>query len=381
MGMFGPLAMDVYLAALPQLASDLHASSSEAQATLSACLFGLAAGQIIAGPISDRFGRRPIMIVGVSTFMAASLLCALAPNIWLLVVFRLVQGLAGATGIVVSRAAVRDYFQGSDVAKVLSRLTVITGIAPIAAPLIGGGLVQIMDWRGVFVVLGGIGALLLIALLIWVPESLAPENRFRNGFRDVLTQMGILFRDPVFVRYTLVGAAAGTAFFGYISMIALVLQGEYHIDPLTFSILFGVNATGLILGAQLNSWLVTRFSLRRILFACLIAALIGSGLIVLTSALGLSLVIVQATVFIALVANGMQQPNSTALALSHYARGVGTAAAVQGALGFVFGALLPPIVTSFTGTTSLAMGAFMGSCGVLALVVMLVGRKDLRRER
>jgi len=274
MGAFGPLAMDVYIASLPQLAADLHASSSEVQATISGCLLGLAGGQLLAGPISDRIGRRPALIGGVALFLVTSVLCAIAPNIWLLIVFRVLQGIAGSAGISVSRAAIRDHFAGSEVARVLSRLTLITGVAPVAAPLIGGGLTLITDWRGVFGVLAGIGGLLLIAILIWVPESLRPENRLAQGIGAVFRQAGILFRDPVFVRYSLVGAAAGAAFFSYISMTSLVLQGEYHVNPVFFSVLFGINAVGLIIGAQLNTLLIAHLSLRRALVVVLIAAFV-----------------------------------------------------------------------------------------------------------
>jgi len=380
MGAFGPLAMDVYIAALPQLGAELHASDSAVQATVSTCLLGLAGGQLIAGPVSDRIGRRPTLLIGTALFLVASVLCAIAPDIWTLIACRVLQGVAGATGIAVSRAAIRDHFDGSEVARVLAQLTVITGVAPIAAPLIGGALTLVTDWRGIFLVLGGIGALLFLAVLIWVPESLRSEHRLANGIGAVFRQFGVLVRDPLFLRFALVGAAAGAAFFTYISMTSIVLQGEYGVSPVMFSLLFGINATALIAGAQLNSLLIPRVGIRALLTAVLGLAVLGAGLVVLFAGLGLPLAVVQTTLGVALVTNGMQSPNSTALALAHHARGAGTASALQGALSFVFGALVPPVVAACFGTTAVSMGATMGVCSLVALLLS-IGRGSFSRSR
>ena len=379
MGAFGPLAMDVYIAALPQLGAELHASDAAVQATVSTCLLGLAGGQLIAGPVSDRIGRRPTLLIGTALFLVASMLCAIAPDIWTLIACRVLQGVAGATGIAVSRAAIRDHFEGSEVARVLAQLTVITGVAPIAAPLIGGGLTLVTDWRGIFVVLGVIGGVLFLAVLIWVPESLKPEHRLSHGFGAVFRQFGVLFRDPLFLRFALVGAAAGGAFFSYISMTSIVLQGEYRVSPVVFSLLFGINAAALIAGAQVNALLIPRVGVRRLLAAVLGLAVLAAGLVVVFAGLGLPLAVVQTTVGIALVANGMQSPNSTALALAHYAKGAGTASAMQGGLSFVVGAIVPPIVAGVFGTSAVSMGATMGVCSLVALVLSL-GRDSLSRR-
>jgi MFS transporter, DHA1 family, multidrug resistance protein len=173
---FGPLSMDMYLPSTPSIASDLHAGQSVVQLTMSACLAGLALGQLIAGPVSDGLGRRKPLLIGLAAFVVMSLACALAPDIELLITFRFLQGVAGAAGIVLSLAMVRDLYEGPDLARMLGSLMLVFGLAPVLAPVLGGQLLRITTWRGVFVVLAGIGAALLLASW-FLPETLAADCR------------------------------------------------------------------------------------------------------------------------------------------------------------------------------------------------------------
>ena len=191
----GPLSIDFYLPSLPRIAEELHGTASGAQLTLTACLAGLAAGQLVMGPLSDRFGRRGPLVVGMAAYIVASLLCALAPSMPVLVVLRLLQGLAGAGGIVIARAVVRDLYEGNAAVRFFSLLMLVMGLAPILAPVIGGQLVGVVGWRGLFGVLAGAGVVILAAVLAWVPESWPPERRAAGGVAQSLRSIGRLTRD------------------------------------------------------------------------------------------------------------------------------------------------------------------------------------------
>jgi DHA1 family bicyclomycin/chloramphenicol resistance-like MFS transporter len=197
--MFGPLSLDLYLPALPQLADDLNASTSAAQLSITTCLVGLAVGQLVAGPLSDRLGRKPPLMVGLSAYLVASVACALAPSAAVLAVLRLVQGLAGAAGIVISRAIARDLYSGRALMIFFSRLLLVAGLAPVIAPILCGQLSRIMSWRGIFGVLAGFGAVLLLAGWFGLKETLPPERRIVGGFSRTLQSYNRLLHDRFFV--------------------------------------------------------------------------------------------------------------------------------------------------------------------------------------
>jgi multidrug resistance protein len=200
---FGPLSMDLYLPALPSLTRDLGGSASLAQLTLTACLLGLAAGQLIAGPLSDASGRRRPLVVGVAAYSLASLLCAVAPSTPVLVVFRLIQGAAGAAGIVIARAVVRDVYEGSDVARFFALTMLISGLAPILGPVLGGQILRVTSWRGAFVFLALIGVILFVAAVLGLPETLRVERRRSGGIGETLTTFRGLVTDRSFMGYAL----------------------------------------------------------------------------------------------------------------------------------------------------------------------------------
>src|SRR4051812_44578307 len=257
----------MYLPGLPEMARSFHASASEAQLTLTACLVGLALGQIYAGPLSDRLGRRRPFIIGVAAYAAASLLCALAPSVYLLVLLRLVQGLSGAAALVISRAIVRDMYSGTAAARFFSMLMLVNGLAPILAPVFGGQLLKVTSWRGVFVTLAAIGLVLAVAAFVGLPETLSPERRRNDGVRATLRTLRMLFSDRVFVRYSLACGLAFAAVFSYIAGSPFVLEDVYGISPQVFSAVFAVNACGIVAASQLNRWLLGRFGLRTLLAA------------------------------------------------------------------------------------------------------------------
>lgn len=375
---FPPLTIDLYLPALPQMTGDLHTNEPTLQLTLTACLIGLAVGQAILGPVSDSLGRRRPLLAGVAVYALASAACALAPNVGILVGARFVQAVAGAAGVVIARAIVRDLVAGAEIARVLSTLLLVTGLAPILAPFLGSQLIRITDWRGLFWVLTGIGAVLFAATARWLRETLPPERRRAGGLAQTGRAYAALAGDRTFMGYALASGLAFAALFAYISGSPFVYQDVFGLSPQLFGVLFGVNSLGLILLAQVNGRIVGRFGPRRMLFIGLSFGLAGGVLLILaatTMALGVPGVLV--ALFLSVASLGMVMPNATALGLSSHPDMAGTASAMMGTLQFGIGAVIGPLTTSAGVTSAVPMAVVIASCLAVAIatVLGLTGRR------
>src|SRR4051794_32895197 len=243
---FGPISMDLYLPALPALTAELGAATSVAQLTVTACLIGLAAGQLIAGPLSDRFGRRGPLLIGIAAYVVTSALCAISPTVELLIVARLVQGLAGGAGIVIAQATGRDVYWGGALIRFYGRLTVIGGFAAIVGPLLGGQLNTLTDWRGLFVFLSAIGAAILILTLVLFRETLPAGRRSRGGLAHTLRDFRALLADRVLLGAVLNQGFLYAALFAYLAGATFVLQDIYGLSPQGYALAFGLNSTGFM---------------------------------------------------------------------------------------------------------------------------------------
>jgi len=370
---FGPLSIDMYLPALPAISRDLVASESLIQLTLTACLIGLALGQLLAGPLSDTLGRRRPLLVGVAIYVLASLLCALAPSAILLVLFRLVQGLAGAAGIVIARAVVRDMYSGVPAARYFSRLILVMGVAPILAPVLGVQVLRVGSWHGIFLVLALVTALLFVSALVWLPETLPAHLRRAGSLRDTGRRFGIIARDTRFVGYALSAGLAFGAMFAYISGSPFVLQGIYHVSPQTFSVIFGLNALGFVVTSQINGSLVSRIAPSRLLMGGLIVTAIG-GLALLGVLLvgGLGLAAVLLPLFVLVSSIGFVVPNATALALSRHAEAAGTGSALLGVIQSGIAAFGAPLVGLAGITSAVPMGTVIAVAGAGAILTYVL---------
>ncbi|GGW82956.1 multidrug effflux MFS transporter [Streptomyces lomondensis] len=366
-----PLAMDMYLPALPEVTRALHAPAATVQLTLTTCLAGMALGQLVVGPMSDRWGRRRPLLAGLAVFVVATVLCALAPTVELLVAFRLAQGLAGAAAIVIARAVVRDLYDGMAMARFFSTLMLISGVAPIVAPLIGGQVLRVTDWRGVFAVLTVIGV--LIGVLVWtkLPETLPPAERHSGGVGEALRSMRGLLADRSFTGYMLTGGFAFAALFAYISASPFVIQEIYGASPQTFSLLFGVNSVGLVVVGQINGKvLVGRVSLDRVLGTGL-AIVITAATALLLMSLGVfgevGLAPVAVALFVLMSAMGITLPNTQALALMRTRHAAGSASALLGTSSFLVGAIASPLVGVAGEDTALPMAVVQLAAALVAL--------------
>ncbi len=371
-----PLSMDMYLPALPEVTDALHRPAATVQLTLTACLLGMALGQLVVGPMSDKWGRRRPLLTGMVIYVLATAVCALAPTAELLIGFRLVQGLAGAAGIVIARAVVRDLYDGVAMARFFSTLMLISGVAPVVAPLIGGQVLRLTDWRGVFVVLTAVG--LLLTLVVWrgLGETLPPERRQAGGLRETLKAMGGLLGDRVFTGYMLSGGFAFAALFAYISASPFVIQDIYGASPQTFSLLFGVNSVGLVLVGQINGKvLVGRVSLDKALGAGLAVVTLASvALLLMASGVfgEAGLVPIAAGLFVLMSAMGLAMPNTNAQALMRSRDAAGSASALLGTSTFALGAVASPLVGIAGEGTAVPMAAVQVACAVAAVVSFLV---------
>ncbi|WP_030275281.1 multidrug effflux MFS transporter [Streptomyces sp. NRRL B-24484] len=365
---FGPLSLDMYLPALPALAGDLGVRDADVQLTLTSCLLGLALGQLVAGPLSDRRGRRGPLLVGLAGYAAASVLCAVAPNAEVLTAARLLQGLAGAAGIVISRAVVRDLYDGVEAARFFSLLMLVNGLAPILAPVAGSQLLRFADWRAVFAVLAAVGAVLFAAAVLALPESLPAERRTGGGPVRTVRSFGGLLADRRFMGYALSAGCVFAAMFAYISGSSFVLQQVYGLDEQQFALVFGGNALGLVLLGQLNARLLRSRAPQVMLRAGLAVSAAGGAGLLLAVVAGLGLWAVCGSLLLVVAAVGLVMPNSTALALSGRDN-AGTASALLGLLQFALGGLAAPLVGLGGSGSALPMAVVIAGFAAAAVLV------------
>jgi DHA1 family bicyclomycin/chloramphenicol resistance-like MFS transporter len=368
---FGPLSLDMYLPALPALARDFGVPDAGVQLTLTSCLIGLAVGQLVAGPLSDRWGRRVPLLIGLAGYVAASVLCSFAPNVTVLTGLRVVQGLAGAAGIVISRAIVRDFYEGVAAARFFSLLMLVNGLAPILAPVLGGQLLRFTSWRGIFLVLALTGAALLAATVVVVGETLPPGRRRRGGLGQTFRSFGALLRDPGFVRPALAGGFAFAAMFVYISASSFVLQKTYGLDPQQFSIVFATNALGIALLGQWNARLLRRRSPSALLRAGLALCAAGGGALLLSVLTGLGVAAVLVSLFALVASIGLIMPNSTALSMSGHPEAAGTASALLGLLQYALGGVSAPLAGLGGNGAALPMAVAIAVSAAAAVAVHL----------
>ena len=372
---FGPISMDLYLPVLPALTRDLGAATSTAQLTVTACLFGLAAGQLVAGPLSDRFGRRRPLLIGVLAYVVTSVLCASSPTVEALVAARFVQGLAGGVGIVIAQAAGRDLYSGGRLLRYYGRLTVLAGLAAIVGPVVGGQLARITDWRGLFLFLGAIGVLILAACLLVFRETLPAALRTSGGVAQTGRDMRRLLSDRLFVGAVLVTGFVNAALFAYLAGATFLLQGVYGLSPQGYSYAFGLNSLGFMVFGFAAGRAAERWSERGTLLVGLAMVAAGAGGLLATAALHLPLVAVVLSLVALVSGVAVTTPPTTSMALAGYPGIAGTASSFLGVARFAFGGLAAPLVGLGSGAVPLGLVTVGGAVlAALAYVVAIRGR-------
>ncbi|MNX67332.1 Bicyclomycin resistance protein [compost metagenome] len=366
----GPMSIDMYLPSLPTIARDLGASTAAVQLTLALFFVGLALGQLIYGPLSDRLGRKGPLISGLVLYVLASAGCALAPSTGALIAFRLLQALGGCAALVVSRAIVRDLYPPREAAQVFSLMTLVMGVAPIVAPLVGGYLMMGMGWRAIFggLVVFGLAILALAALAL--PETRDAAKRQAEPAASLTRDYRTLLTDRRFLGFTLAGGVIQAGMFAYISGSPFVFIELFHVPAEAFGWIFGANALGLIAASQVNGRLLKTRAPEGILgltiqlpafFGLCLATLVGFKL---GGFWGVVL-----PLFGYLAALGFVFPNVTAAALAEHGKRAGLAAAVMGALQFGLAAVAGSLVGRLHDGSALPMAGIIGTCGLIGLIL------------
>ncbi|MFJ2740803.1 multidrug effflux MFS transporter [Streptomyces sp. NPDC087440] len=366
-----PLAIDMYVPGFPTMGAALHTSSSAVQVTMTAFLVGLVVGQLVIGPLSDGIGRRKPLLAGTAGFLLVSLVCAVAPNIETLTVARFFQGVAGAAGMVLARAIITDRFHGADIPRYFALLSQILGVAPVAAPVLGGGILAVSTWRAVFVALAALGVLLLLAVLAKVPESLPPERRRSGGLREAFGAMGTLCRDRAFLGYVLTLGFAAGALFAYVSGSSFVFESLHDVSPTTYALIFASNAMGMLVAGGVFGKLAGRVRINTLLCTGVGISLVGAvAQLVLLAALGETLAGTWISLFVILLGVGLIFPATMTLGQTLGRRSPGAASAFLGGLQFLLGAVASPLVGLFGEDSSAPMAAIMLT-GVTAAAISL----------
>lgn len=368
-----PFAIDMYLPAFTDLAGDLGANAASVQLTLTTFLIGLAVGQLFIGPLSDRYGRRRPLVLATAITVVVTVICALAPSIWLLIAMRFVQGLSAAAGLVIGRAVGADRTEGAATAKLFTLFSAIGGIAPVIAPLLGGVLVS-YGWQAEFWALSVIFALMFLGALLVVPESLPPQRRQTAGFAGTLRSIGRLAADRGYLGYIFAFAFGFAALMSYISASPFVVENVLGMSNRVYTLIFAVNAAGMVAAGTLSSRLVGRFGPEPILRTGQTVTLVGGLALLALLAAGAPAPAVLPVLFLTVVSAPMVMGTASALAIGRARHAAGSGSALMGALQFALGALVSPIVGLGGPGTGIPMAVSIVVAVVLGMLARSVAR-------
>lgn len=379
LSLLGPFTIDTYLPAFPTIVDEFHTSASLVQVSLTTCLLGLALGQLIIGPMSDVQGRRKPLLIFLGLYLLSSLICAVAPNIYMLIVSRFIQGFAAAGGLVISRAVVRDLYSGRELTKFFATLMLIGNLGPIVAPIIGGAILSFANWKVVFLVLTCIGIILTIVVAFKLEETLPAEKRVPSNIKQVVMNFGSLLKDREFAGYAFTQGFTTAGIFAYVSGISFVYQNIYGVSPQVFSLLFGINGVGLIIGTQIVGRL-SKFSERTFLKSGLALSMSASILLVIAILVHAPLVAVAIPIFLFVTSISIIGTSSFSLAMETKGHMAGSASALLGLLPFLLGSLTAPLVGIGGEHTAVPMGVIIFASSLLAFLsyYVLVRKSSLK---
>lgn len=366
----GPFTIDLYLPAFPVMQSELDVTASVIQLTLTATTIGFALGQLVIGPWSDRVGRRLPLIIATAVHVVASFGVAFAPTIEVLTVFRVMQGIGTAGGSVVAIAMVRDLFGGQPLVRMLSRLALVSGLAPIAAPVIGSQLLLWLDWRGIFFFLAAYGILALAAASFFIVETLPAARRTDVERPTIRQRYSSLFRDRIFVGAAIMGGMTFSGLFSYLSSSSFIFQDVYGLNAQQYGILFAVNSLGVVAGVQTSSRLVRRVGPQWILAGSTVLLLVSALTIVTLDALDAGLIGILIPLWFFILGCGLSFPCVQVIALAEHGAEAGTAASVLGAVNFGLAGVISPIVGLLGVATAGPMGAVMAGTAVVSVLTL-----------
>ena len=374
----GPLSIDMYLPAFPAIAKSLHTSVSEVTLSLSSFFIGISAGQLLYGPLLERFGRKRPLYAGLCFYFLASVGCAMAQSVNGLIVFRLFQAIGGCVGMVAGRAMVRDLFAVKENAKIFSMLMLVVSVSPIIAPAVGGYITSALGWRYVFAMLILVVLIILASTYFFLPESKQPDPDFSLKPAPILRNFAYVLKHPHFITYALTGAISYAGLYAYIGGAPYVFMEIFKVSEVQFGWIFALIAAGLISASQINNMVLKRYSSEQVIsIASCCQSIIGITFVCLTLFRWSNLFLTVFLIFIFLACQGFIFPNATALALAPLGHNAGNASALIGAIQMTIGASASAIVSVLQNHTPLPMAVVMNCCAVAAFTVFTLGGKFL----
>ncbi len=366
----GPFAIDMYLPALPAIASDLQASTAATQMTLMAFFVAFGVCQIVYGPVSDMVGRKPPLYFGIVVFALGSIGCGLAPSIALLIFFRFVQGLGAAAVMVIPRAVIRDLHTGVDATRLMSLVMLVFSVSPILAPLVGSGLIVPFGWRSVFAAVTAASILSFLLVAFVLPETRPPEERVEVSVRSVLDGFGELFRDYRFLGLTFIGGFGMASFFAFLASSSFIYMGHFGLTPTQYGLTFSVNAIGFIGASQFSAYLASRFGITRVVSVAVTCFTVATLALFAVTAAGVdSLIVLVVMLFIANAWLGLVIPSTMVLSLEDHGPIAGMASALGGTLQMITGAVMIVVASAFFDGTAMPMVATIAVCAVAAFIL------------
>ncbi len=377
----GPFSIDMYLPGFPEIAEDLNTSIAEVGYSLTSYFVGISVGQLLYGPVVDRFGRRKPLIFGLCLYAVAAVCCAFAPTIHWLVGLRGLLAIGGCAGMVAGRAIVRDLFPPHEIAKVIATLMLIMGVAPLIAPSIGGWMVTALGWRAIFFTLSAISLAMLGGVLLLLPESRGPDHSVVLTPSAVLRRYWVVVKQPAFIVYGIAGGFTLGSLFAYISGSPFVYMEKFNFTQTQYGFLLSFNSIAYIGGSQLNRILLRNAdSLRVAEKSSLITAVLGVLLVLSATMPGLPPYLMLGVLFLFLFVSGLLSPNTTALAIAPFAENAGSASALIGFTQMLFGALASAAVSALHNQTALPMTGVMAACA-LGSAGLILGQRFLLKRR
>ncbi|WP_412959773.1 multidrug effflux MFS transporter [Microbacterium sp. 179-I 3D2 NHS] len=367
----GPFTIDLYLPAFPVLEDDFQTTAAAIQLTLTGTMIGFALGQLVVGPLSDKVGRRVPLIAVTALHVLASVAAAVAPELGLLGAARVLMGVGAAAGGVVAMAIVRDLFGGRRLVVMLSRLALVSGVAPVVAPLIGSWMLTLMPWRGIFVALAIYGVVMLLSAIVFIPETLPVARRQSRGGATMLQRYRSVLSDRVFIGVLIIGGMTFSGLFSYLSASPFLFQETHGLDAQQYGLLFAVNSLGVVTGVQAASRLAARFGPQWVMAFSTAVLLIAGIAIIVTDQLGLGLWGTVIPLFVFMTACGFTMPNVQVLALDRHGKAAGTAASIIGAANFGVAGLVSPVVgwiSKDAGITATTMASVMVGCAAVGIL-------------
>jgi DHA1 family bicyclomycin/chloramphenicol resistance-like MFS transporter len=376
----GPFSIDMYLPAFPAIAKGLHTTVAQVMLSLSSFFIGISVGQLLYGPLLERFGRKKPLYAGLCIYLIASVGCALAASVNALIVLRFLQALGGCVGMVAARAMVRDLFEVKENAKIFSLLMLVVAISPIIAPTLGGYVTSMLGWRYVFVMLIAVNIIILAGIYFLLPESKKPDPDFSLKPGPIINNFAGVIKHPQFYTYALTAAISASGLYAYIGGSPYVFMEIFHVSEKQYGWIFALIAMGLIGSSQLNSVLLRTYTSEQIVKVALCCQSITGVILVIITLLGWSeLFVTIFLIFIFLCCQGFTFPNASALSLASFGHNAGSASALMGAIQMGIGACASALVSVLQNHTALPMAGVMAFCAIAAFSVFLLGRKIISR--